>query len=201
MTFLQYVFSLNRSQKRLVSVTIDIFSILCAFWFALLVRLDNTEILFNNEYWMLITLVCPVSIAAFVKLGLYRAILRYMGSKALYAVTIGIAISAISIVIFAYFFDVNIPRTVPIIYFAFALVFVGGSRVVLRAIVGTGLKRIGEPVIIYGAGVSGRQLLTSLMQSHEYHPYTHHYKIIWHVVNQSILHIFCEVILIVIIIT
>jgi FlaA1/EpsC-like NDP-sugar epimerase len=37
-------------------------------------------------------------------------------------------------------------------------------------VVGTGLKRIGEPVIIYGAGVSGRQLLTSLMQSHEYYP-------------------------------
>ncbi|MFT6920681.1 MAG: FlaA1/EpsC-like NDP-sugar epimerase, partial [Cognaticolwellia sp.] len=37
--------------------------------------------------------------------------------------------------------------------------------------VGTGMKRTGEPVIIYGAGVSGRQLLTSLMQSHEYYPF------------------------------
>ncbi|GIU08550.1 nucleoside-diphosphate sugar epimerase [Shewanella morhuae] len=33
------------------------------------------------------------------------------------------------------------------------------------------MKRTGEPVIIYGAGVSGRQLLTSLVQSHEYYPF------------------------------
>jgi len=170
MTSLQYLFSLNRSQKRFVSVAIDILFILVAFWLSLLVRLDSTDIFLNNQYWMLVTLVCPISIFTFMKLGLYRAILRYMGSKALSAVVIGIAISAISIVVFAYFFNVNIPRTVPIIYTAFALIFVGGSRVALRSIVGTGLKRIGEPVIIYGAGVSGRQLLTSLMQSHEYYP-------------------------------
>jgi len=170
MILLQYIFSLNRSQKRIVSVAIDILFILVAFWLSLFVRLDSADIFLNNQYWMLVTLVCPISIFTFMKLGLYRAILRYMGSKAFSAVVIGIAISAISIVVFAYFFNVNIPRTVPIIYTAFALIFVGGSRVALRSIVGTGLKRIGEPVIIYGAGVSGRQLLTSLMQSHEYYP-------------------------------
>ena len=170
MTPLQYLFSLNRSEKRAVSVTIDVLFILVAFWSALFVRLDSIDILLNSKYWMLVTLICPISIFAFVKFGLYRAILRYMGSKALSAVVIGITISTLSIVIFAYFFNINIPRTVPIIYAAFALILVGGSRVALRSAVGTGLKRIGEPVIIYGAGVSGRQLLTSLMQSHEYYP-------------------------------
>ena len=170
MSPLQYIFSLNRSQKRIVSVTIDILFILIAFWLSLFVRLDSVDILLNNQYWMLVILICPISILAFAKFGLYRAILRYMGSKALSAVAIGIAISAISIVVFSYFFNVNIPRTVPIIYTAFALILVGGSRFLLRSIVGVNLKRIGEAVIIYGAGVSGRQLLTSLMQSHEYYP-------------------------------
>ncbi|QUM79398.1 polysaccharide biosynthesis protein [Moritella sp. 5] len=170
MTPLQHIFSLNRSKKRIVSVAIDILFIFVAFWLSLFVRLDSTDIFLNNQNWMLVTLICPISILAFVKFGLYRAILRYMGSKALSAVVIGIAISAVSIVVFAYFFNVNIPRTVPIVYTAFALILVGGSRFLLRSIVGINLKRIGEPVIIYGAGVSGRQLLTSLMQSHEYYP-------------------------------
>jgi FlaA1/EpsC-like NDP-sugar epimerase len=170
MMSLQYLFSLNRSQKRLVSVTIDVLFILIAFWSALFVRLDSTDIFLNDHYWLLVTLVCPISILAFVKFGLYRAILRYMGSKALSAVVMGIVISVVSMVVFAYFFNINIPRTVLIIYAAFVLILVGGSRIALRAVVGTGLKRIGEPVIIYGAGVSGRQLLTSLMQSHEYYP-------------------------------
>lgn len=170
MIFLRYLFSLNRNQKRAVSVTIDILFILVSFWSALFVRLDSAELFLDSNYWLLVMLICPISITAFVKFGLYRAILRYMGSKALVAVAIGIGSSTLSIVIFAYFFHINIPRTVPIIYAAFALIFIGGSRVLLRSIVGTGLKRIGEPVIIYGAGVSGRQLLTSLMQSHEYYP-------------------------------
>jgi len=170
MAFLKYLFSLNRRQKRLVSVTIDLFFILFAFWLALAVRLDSIVVLMDEHYWILITLVCPVSIAAFIKLGLYHAVLRYMGSQALFAIAMGVTVSALSIVFFAYFLNVNIPRTVPIIYVAFSLVLIGGSRTILRSIVGTGLKRLGEPVIIYGAGVSGRQLLTTLMQSHEYHP-------------------------------
>jgi len=170
MIFLKYLFSLNRSQKRIVSVTIDILFILVAFWSALFVRLETVDIFLNDRYWILVTFVCPISILAFIKFGLYRAILRYMGAKALSAIVMGIAISVISIVVFTYFFNVNIPRTVPIIYTAFVLILIGGSRVVLRSIVGIGLTRIGDPVIIYGAGVSGRQLLTSLMQSHEYYP-------------------------------
>ena len=38
MDFLQFLFSLKRSQKRLVSVAIDSVFLLFAFWFALLVR-------------------------------------------------------------------------------------------------------------------------------------------------------------------
>lgn len=168
--FFQYLFSLSRQQKRVVSVVIDVVFMLVAFWLALVVRLDSVSVLLNSEYWLLIACVCAVSIAAFIKLGLYRAVLRFMGSQALLAITLGVAASAVSLVMLAYFLDSHLPRTVPIIYAAFALVFVGGSRTMLRSVVGTGLKRVGEPVIIYGAGVSGRQLLSSLMQSHEYHP-------------------------------
>ncbi|MEH6465969.1 MAG: nucleoside-diphosphate sugar epimerase/dehydratase, partial [Shewanella psychromarinicola] len=107
----------------------------------------------------------------FAKLGLYRAVLRYMGLQALVAIVIGVTVSTITLVLVSFYAEANIPRTVPLIYAAFALVFVGGSRTIVRSIVGSGMKRCGEPVIIYGAGVSGRQLLMSLVQSHEYYPF------------------------------
>ena len=80
MDFLQFLFSLKRSQKRLVSVAIDSVFLLFAFWFALLVRLDSVDVLFKSQYWGLIALTIPISIAGFVRLGLYRAVLRYIGS-------------------------------------------------------------------------------------------------------------------------
>ncbi|HAY96552.1 polysaccharide biosynthesis protein, partial [Shewanella sp.] len=171
MEFLQCLFSLKRAHKRLVSVAIDSVFLLVAFWAALLVRLDAVSVLTNSAYWLVIVLVVPVSIMAFAKLGLYRAVLRYMGLQALTAIIVGVLASTVSLVLIAYYSEANLPRTVPIIYAAFALVFVGGTRAMVRSLVGSGLKRVGEPVIIYGAGVSGRQLVTSLVQSHEYYPF------------------------------
>ncbi|WP_392343451.1 polysaccharide biosynthesis protein [uncultured Shewanella sp.] len=171
MDFLHYVFSFSRSQKRFVSLVIDSLFIVLAFWGALFVRIDDISVLSNNAYWSVISLVLPISLAVFVKLGLYRAVLRYMGLQALVAILAGVTVSTISLVLVSFYADANIPRTVPLIYAVFSLVFIGGSRTIVRSIVGSGMKRSGEPVIIYGAGVSGRQLLTSLVQSHEYYPF------------------------------
>ncbi|RPA63830.1 polysaccharide biosynthesis protein [Shewanella frigidimarina] len=171
MDFLQRIFSLPRPQKRMVSLFVDSFFLVSAFWTALLVRLDDISVLNNATFWMVISVVLPISLVLFAKLGLYRAVLRYMGLQALVAIVIGVAVSTITLVLVSFYAEANIPRTVPLIYAAFSLVFIGGSRTIVRSIVGSGMKRTGEPVIIYGAGVSGRQLLTSLVQSHEYHPF------------------------------
>jgi FlaA1/EpsC-like NDP-sugar epimerase len=171
MDFLQRIFSLPRSQKRMVSLFVDSLFLAFAFWAALLVRLDDISVLSNGTFWMVISIVLPISLVLFAKLGLYRAVLRYMGLQALVAIVIGVTVSTITLVLVSFYAEAHIPRTVPLIYAAFALVFVGGSRTIVRSIVGSGMKRSGEPVIIYGAGVSGRQLLTSLVQSHEYYPF------------------------------
>ncbi|MDT3336855.1 nucleoside-diphosphate sugar epimerase/dehydratase [Shewanella sp. SP1S1-7] len=170
MEFLQFLFSLKRSQKRVVSVAIDSVFLLFAFWFALVVRVDHLAVLVNIQYWGLIALTIPVSIAAFIWLGLYRAVLRYIGSQAFTAIVAGVGISTVALVLLAYYGGVDLPRTVPFIYAAFALVFVGGARSLMRSLVGAGMNRRGEPVVIYGAGVSGRQTAIALAQSHEYHP-------------------------------
>ncbi|MDB2386520.1 polysaccharide biosynthesis protein [Shewanella sp.] len=171
MELLQGIFALPRAQKRLVSLLIDSLFLLCAFWSALLVRLDDISVLADSRYWTLLAWIIPVSLIGFIKLGLYRAVLRYMGLQALIAIGAGVIISAISLVFIAFYTEISIPRTFPIIYAAFALVLIGGPRGLVRSLVGRGIKRIGEPVIIYGAGVSGRQLLSSLAQSHEYYPF------------------------------
>lgn len=169
--FLQFVFSLKRSHKRFISIVLDSIFLLVAFWCALFVRLDVINIVSQGHFWALGASLVPISIMGFYRLGLYRTVLRYLGFQALDAIFWGVFLSTTSLVIISYFFDVGIPRTVPAIYAAFALILVGGSRAFIRSLVGTGLKRIGEPVIIYGAGVAGRQLMTALVQSHEYYPF------------------------------
>jgi FlaA1/EpsC-like NDP-sugar epimerase len=171
MDFLQRILSLPRAQKRMVSLFVDSSFLVLAFWVALFVRLDDIGVLSNSGFWIDILIVLPFSLIVFIKLGLYRAVLRYMGLQALVAILVGVTISTISLILVSFYTEANIPRTIPLIYAAFSLVLIGGSRAIVRSMVGSGMKRTGEPVIIYGAGVSGRQLLTSLVQSHEYYPF------------------------------
>lgn len=171
MDFLQVIFSLSRAKKRLVSLIVDSLFLMLAFFGALLVRLDDVNVLSNSANWALMLTIVPFSLFVFTRLGLYRAVLRYMGLQAVMAILGGVVFSTLSLILVSFYANVSIPRTVPLIYIAFALVLVGGSRALVRSLVGTGMKRVGEPVIIYGAGVSGRQLLTSLVQSHEYYPF------------------------------
>ena len=171
MAFMQFLFSLSRTRKRIVSVIIDSVFVVLAFWLAMLARIDNVDILADLRYWGVVAIVCPISILVFVKLGLYRAILRYMGVQALTAILFGALASTVLLVIASYFVQIGIPRTVPVIYVAFALILIGGSRAIVRSVIGSGMKKEGESVVIYGAGVSGRQLVTSLTQSHEYRPF------------------------------
>ena len=53
-------------------------------------------------------------------------------------------------------------------YFALGLLGIGGTRLTVRAYYKAKLRSLSEKVIIYGAGESGRQLLTALHQGDQY---------------------------------
>ena len=104
MNVLAYIWSLPRVQKRLISLVIDSILIVSAFFLAMWVRLGSVDFtLASNVFFTLLgTLV--VTLAVFTKLGLYRAVLRYLTFHALTVVVFGALISALSIATFAYYF-------------------------------------------------------------------------------------------------
>lgn len=125
----------------------------------------------NEHIWLFFCL--PLwTIPIWIKLGLYRAIIRFVDDKIVYIVFVGVSISIlilVSLIVFtnAYAF----PRSSIGIYWLFALVYVGGTRFILRSwlrrnMVTDSTKR----VAIYGAGVAGVQLLTYLTNGNEFSP-------------------------------
>ncbi|MER0459731.1 nucleoside-diphosphate sugar epimerase/dehydratase [Aeromonas caviae] len=160
---------LSRFYKRVISVCVDAFLITTAFWGGYWVRLDTAMPIQSIRHWELLVLLIPVTVFIFAKLGLYRAILRYVGFKVLWTVSLGVFISTLSLVTFAFFFEISLPRTVSVIYFAFAILLIGGVRLFFRMLVNRG-KGSRVPVLIYGAGSSGRQLQLALNQGQEFIP-------------------------------
>ncbi|MBA6384467.1 polysaccharide biosynthesis protein [Colwellia sp. BRX10-6] len=169
MTLIQSVLKLPRTYKRAISLLIDSVFLFLAFWFALFMRLESFSPLFKQDYWLVFSCVLPLSLLVFVRLGLYRAILRYMNMQAIWAISLGSVFSTVLIIGFSFFFTVAMPRTVPFIFFSLCLILIGGSRVLVRAIISHPRWHKKNSVLIYGAGSAGRQLSTALSQGPEYH--------------------------------
>ncbi|AOW76471.1 nucleoside-diphosphate sugar epimerase [Colwellia sp. PAMC 20917] len=169
MTLIQSVLKLPRTYKRAISLLIDSVFLFLAFWLALFMRLESFSPLFKQDYWLVFSCVLPLSLLVFVKLGLYRAVLRYMNMQAIWAIGLGSVFSAVLIIGFSFFFTAAMPRTVPFIFFSLCLILIGGSRVSVRAIISHPRWHKKNSVLIYGAGSAGRQLSTALSQGPEYH--------------------------------
>lgn len=166
---LTYLISLPRPVKRAIALAIDVVLLLAAFWFSFWVRIDSMTPLTSVPHWLLISAIICITLSLFIKLGLYRAVIRYITAKILVAVASGMAVSSVVLIIAAFYTNLYLPRTIPFIYFSFGLLFIAGSRLCLRMLVTRKLK-VGTRVIIYGAGASGRQLLPALSQMDEYFP-------------------------------
>ncbi|EJL9428028.1 polysaccharide biosynthesis protein [Vibrio cholerae] len=168
MARLNFIWNLSRVNKRIISVLVDAFFIIFSFYSAYWVRVGNVEIIHSDSIPYLLTTVIVVTILSFTRLGLYRAILRYLTFHALAVVSVGTLISAASVAIAAFYFDAPVPRSLPIIYGTFLCLLCGGSRLIVRVFV-SGLNGKGRKVVlIYGAGSAGRQLAIALRNSENY---------------------------------
>ena len=165
------IFHFSRWQKRLIMICADVIMIPFALWASFAMRLGSWEPSLNDGVWLLF--VAPLlSIPVFIRLGLYRAVIRFLGNQALAAVVTGISLSVIALLLITTLFDLQgIPRSVYIIYWGTALLLVGGSRHFVRRLYHRANNKVHQTnVAIYGAGTSGAQLAQALLNSPECRP-------------------------------
>jgi len=169
---LKALFESKRSTKRAISLVYDALAITLALYTAICLRLGTLFFDISSKELICLSITIAVSLLAFIKLGLYRAILRYMSIPAVTSIMIGIGISGAALAATSFLTQSPMPRSVPFIYMFTALFLVGCPRILIRNILMQVYKQhygTKEPVIIYGAGYSGHQLALSL-QSTSYKP-------------------------------
>ncbi|HFF6472374.1 TPA: polysaccharide biosynthesis protein, partial [Shigella sonnei] len=132
-------------------------------------RLDEQTAFLSAPMWFAAAILTIFTVFIFIRIGLYRAVLRYVSAKIMLLIPVGILASTLSLVVISYSLSIMLPRTVVGIYFLVLLLLTSGSRLLFRMILNYGVKG-SAPVLIYGAGESGRQLLPALMQAKEYFP-------------------------------
>jgi FlaA1/EpsC-like NDP-sugar epimerase len=127
----------------------------------------------TNLLWAIFS--APViAFLIFVKFGLYRAIIRFIGFRAVWAIAQAVSIYAVIWGVIGFMVAVDgIPRSVVLINWALTLLVIGGLRLSARWLFSEAQSDSGSQrrnVVIYGAGSAGRQLSIALMQSKEYNP-------------------------------
>ncbi|WP_018387859.1 nucleoside-diphosphate sugar epimerase/dehydratase [Ancylobacter sp. FA202] len=166
---LNYLIGLSRGKKRAVLYFVDASLLAASFFLAMALRLDSFSLAFAPESWAVFVIVLPLTIGLLHLLGLYRVVVRHISGRTLRELAIGAAISSVILLAGAKGLDLFLPRSVPIIYWLLAMVSLGGARFGLRALYLQRQSRLRAPVVIYGAGRAGQQLLASL-QGSEYAP-------------------------------
>jgi len=147
-------------------VASDLLLLPFAVWSAVALRTGNWLPNIPGLYWVI--LLAPiVAIPVFVKIGLYRAVIRYMEDRMVITVLKGVSLAVLLLLAADTLLATKaIPRSSYVIYWVIALLYIGGSRMVARAYLrkfeqrGKHLDR--ERVAIYGAGETGVKLASAL---------------------------------------
>ncbi|OAJ94270.1 polysaccharide biosynthesis protein [Vibrio bivalvicida] len=155
---------MSRKIKFAVSASVDYMFAVTAFLLAYWARLGVAPELTSFDI-KIILINGFVTIAAFAYLGLYRTILRYLTFHIFISISIGTFVSSISVALLSFYFDANIPRSVPLIYGAFLGLLCSGFRLGVRGIAFLTIAKDRQQVLIYGAGAAGRRLAYALRNS------------------------------------
>lgn len=168
--FIRYFNDLSRHKKILLQLAVDASLLTVSFFGAMLLQLESFEFAMQPAIWT--ALLCSVlaAMSAFWGLGLYRVIVRFITGKILVIVGKGVLVAGISLYAAGLLFDAGLPRSVPIIFAVFAFISIGGLRFTARTYFRTPNHANKRPVIIYGAGEAGLQLLNALFHGNEFAP-------------------------------
>lgn len=124
----------------------------------------------DHHIWIFLAL--PLwTIPIFVHFGLYRAVIKYFDETVVKIVFSGVSLSVLILVGIIHFTQINaFPKTSIIIFWVFALAYIGGTRLILRGFLRNLNGRGKTNVAIYGAGSAGVQICLALQNGNEYNP-------------------------------
>ncbi len=171
---------LSRRKKAFMLISADLFFAMLALWAAFSLRWGEWYSP-KGEEWYLFAAAPIIAVPIFVKLGLYRAIIRYMEVRALWTIIQATTLYALVFAFVLYESGIKgVPRTVLPLNWLNMMVLVGGSRFFARWWLGEiylnlggarALKRRSQKnVVIYGAGNAGVQLASALSHGREFRP-------------------------------
>jgi FlaA1/EpsC-like NDP-sugar epimerase len=156
------ILGLPRWSKQAIMVGFDALGLPLALLLAFALKADSV-LAGLGRHPLLYVGVVAASVPVFIRLGLYRSVVRYIGPRAAKSILMGVTVSALVLALMA----VTLARqpiapSLIVVYWLLALFWVAGTRFTARSLLAPA-KPKGQPVVIYGAGEAGARLAVSLL--------------------------------------
>lgn len=168
----QIIATLPRKYKILLMLICDVVLLPLALWSAVALRIGSVNPDVSSYLWLFFA-VPFVTVPIFIRIGLYRAVIRYLDDKIIYTVIYGVTLSVLLLLAVVVMGRATaLPRSSVIIYWVIAVAYIVSSRFIARGLMRS-LERIEDhrqPVAIYGAGRAGLQTAIALLSGPEYRP-------------------------------
>ncbi|MGZ5338147.1 MAG: polysaccharide biosynthesis protein [Thermoleophilaceae bacterium] len=164
--------------RRLGQVGVDACLLAAAYYLAYVLRFDEgIPHRYDNLLADTIAVTVAMKIAIFAMFGLYSKLWRFVDQKDFEAILKAVVVSTVGLIAVLFLFSigrVSPPRSVIALDFLLSLVFVGGARFAVRALVerparGPFLERAANEVLIVGAGNGGQQVAFELRRNPALH--------------------------------
>ncbi|MFP6826386.1 MAG: nucleoside-diphosphate sugar epimerase/dehydratase [Pseudohongiellaceae bacterium] len=168
-----YTIPLSRTIKQSLMMVADSVMIVAALALSF-VLLGKDFFSQDQRFYFYLAIATTLSILVFARIGLYRALVLYMGLQSGFLILQGVTIATCMLAVSYFFSQTPLSSDFSIlpIFWMIALLFIGGSRFVSKILLQSLIQnfRPKEPVIIYGAGSSGMQLVVALQNGDQYLP-------------------------------
>ena len=160
----------SRRGKQAILVGTDVSLFMAAVWLSYSLRLNE----FHSpsfQQFLLMLFAPAIGVPALYAFGLYRTVTRYLGDYAIWTGVKAISLTAVVWGVVALIFrtegSTTVPRSVLFLFWLLSILLVAGVRYLARwlliSFTQTRVKR--RTVLIYGAGVAGRQIAATLSES------------------------------------
>lgn len=161
---------LGRAQKVAIQLLCDSLVVIAAFAVAMILRLEENAFKGRFEAWPALGIALLTTLIALHFVGLYKTLIRFVTGEILFPVAKASIAGSLALFLAGFALEAGIPRSVPITFGVMVLLGVGGLRFIARTLFRQPIQRHRRPVIIYGAGEAGLQLLHSLFHGKDYAP-------------------------------
>ena len=166
------ILSLPRYSKRAIAIITDVSLCFVCTWLAFALRLEELILFVDyNSYPALISIM--IAIPIFWLFGIYRTIFRYTSISIILTILVSAFVYGLLYFLVIGVYSIpGVPRSIgvlqPMLLFFAIICSRLGFKFILNSNFGTKKSSIKKKILVYGAGIAGRQLTVALENSTEF---------------------------------